>query len=231
MEIDLEVTNYVRDLFKEKTARDKQRIVGASQVSDPCTKCLAEAMATGANHQSEYNMGARVGTAIHEWLELNNPDPHALKEYNGLIDVVPGYGDIRSTTDLYRLDKKNLVDFKTSTRDKLEKYQHDWEREIPNATLDRYFRQATLYAYMVEGEVEKVSIVFICRDGQIVDRDIVGFSIPYQENIAVNAMNRVKKIWAYLESGGRWEDCNSYPGCFTCERVRPLIASQEIDEL
>ena len=230
-ETDEIVSNYVRDIFKRKTDRDKQIKVGASQISNPCSKCLAETMATGANHQSEYNMGAVVGTAIHAYLEERNEDPHALKEYKGMIDVIPGYGEIRSTTDLYLADKRTVIDFKTTTRAKLDEYLRDWDKENPNSTIDRYFRQAMLYAYMLEAPVEQVALCFICRDGQIIDRDIVAISMPYREEIAVNAMNRAKGIWKYLEDGGDWRELNSHDDCFICNNVRPILESEEVDDL
>lgn len=231
-EIDLEASKYVRDILKRPTDRDQQRTVGASQLSSECTKCLAEAMVTGQGHQSEYNMGAIVGTAIHEYLEHRNRDPKVLKEYHGLIDVIPGYGEIGSTTDLYRIDKHNLVDFKTTTRDKLEKYLRDWQNDTRNETIERYFRQASLYAYMLEAEVKTISIAFICRDGQVVDRDVVVISRPYDERIAVATMNRAKRLWKWLEENNMdWQQLNSHEGCYVCNFVRPLLDSQEIDDL
>lgn len=237
MKIDSEVTDYVRSILREETPRDRQKTVGASQISNPCTKCLAEAIAmanpdSGAkSRQSEYDMGAKIGTAIHEWLELNNHDMYALKEYNGLVDVVEGYGDIRSTTDLYRVDKHNLVDYKTTTRAKLEVYLRDWKEGVNNKTIDMYFRQATLYAYMVEDKVDKVSLCFICRDGQKIDRDVVAISIPYDEHIAVGALNRVRKIHAWLvENNWAYDWLNSDDDCFVCNYVRPRELP-ELDDL
>lgn len=228
-EIDTEASDYVRNILKRQTDRDKQYRVGASQISNECTKCLAEAMATGANHQSKYNAGAVIGTAIHAYLEERNQDPNALKEYKGMIDVIPGYGEIRSTTDLYVADKKLVLDFKTTTREKLAKYIRDWEHERPNTTVDRYWRQAQLYAYMLEAPVERVALCFIARDAQIIDRDVVAISMPYQERIAVNAMNRAKKIWRYIEGGGDWRDLNSHEDCYVCSQVRPLLDADELE--
>lgn len=228
---DPEVTKYVQDILLRKTDRDKQRKVGLSQLSNECTKCLAEAMVTGEGHQSEFNAGAIIGTAIHEYLEHRNQDELALKEFNGLVDVIPGYGDIRSTTDLYRVDKKNLIDFKTSTRDKMDKYFKDWNAGNPNATLSRYFRQATGYAYMMEDEVEKVSICFIARDAQIIERDVKAISIPYDESIAVGMLNRAKRLWEWLEQNNYdWTQLNSADGCYVCEKLRPY-AKPPLDEL
>lgn len=230
-EIDEISSNYVRDLFKQQTARDKQRTVGLSQLSNLCSKCLAETMATGANHQSKFDAGAVIGTAIHEMLERRNNDPMALKEFKGLVDVIPDYGEIRSTTDLYRIDNRQIIDFKTSTRAKMDVYLRDWEKERPNSTLDRYWRQAQGYAYMVEGDVDTVTICFIARDAQIIDRDIFALSMPYDERIAVGMMNRAKSIWKYLEDGGDWRELNSHEDCFVCNNVRPILESEEVDDL
>lgn len=220
--IDLEVTQYVQNILKRPTDRDQQKKVGASNLSDPCTKCLAETMCTGSGHQSEFDMGAVVGTAIHEYLEHRNEDPKALKEFRGLIDAIPGYGDITSTTDLYRIDKKNLVDFKTTTRDKLEKYLSAWNKGEILPIVQRYFRQANLYAYMVEDDIEKVSLCFICRDGQKISRDVKAISMDYDESIAVGAMSRAKRLWAWLEENEyNWQVLNSHPDCYVCSQIRP----------
>ena len=228
--IDLEVSNYVRDILKRQTDRDKQRKVGLSQLSDACSRCLGEVMVTGKGHQSKWNMGSINGTALHSYLEERNQDPYALKEFNGLVDVIPGYGEVKSTSDLYRINKKNLVDYKTSTRDKMDKYLRDWERDEPNSTIERYFRQAQGYAYMVEDEVEKVSICFVARDGQIVDRDVFAVSMPYHEEIAVGMLNRAKRLWAWFEANEYdWTQLNSAEDCFVCEKVRPILESQDED--
>ena len=230
--IDIEASDYIRDILKRPTERDKQRKVGASQLSNLCSKCLGEAMATGANHQSKYNLGAITGTAIHSYIEDRNQDLNALKEFNGLIDIIPGYGEITSTTDIYRVDKRQVLDIKTTTRDKLDGYLRDWETDTPNSTLTRYFYQAHLYAYMIEADVESVGIVFVCRDGQIVDRDVVGISMPYREEIAVSVMDRAKRLWAWLEANDYdWTQLDSHDDCFVCNNVRPILESEEVDDL
>lgn len=237
----ISATNYVKQILSRPTKRDKQRKVGGSNISNGCTRCLADDLLGNNREQGVYNMGAIVGTAIHAYLEERNLEENALLEYKVGLGYIPGYGKITSRLDLYRPDHKQVVDFKTTTRDKMERYKRLVEENPPadmdtdllasaRATLEQYIRQATLYAWSLAQDgfpVETVAIVFVCRDGQIVDRDVWGFEIPYQEHIAVAAWNRVLRLWEWLENPAH--DVNTLPShdeCYYCNEVRPFVQDE-----
>lgn len=236
----MDPAQYVRDVLVRPTDRDKQRKVGASNLSNACTRCLAEDMMGVRRGTSKYNMGAIVGTAIHEYLEQRNTDPTAQREMRVELGEIPGYGTISSTTDLYLPEKEAVFDFKTTTYDKLTTYQRAGEQppskfdtdQLRGAreTLERYFRQAQLYAYGVERlgkPVRTVAIVFICRDGRIVDRDVwAPPPRPYNPEQAKKILERAHKIWNYLQTEGDVERLKSDEHCYYCNFVRPTIIEE-----
>ena len=231
---------YVKDILTRPTKRDKQRTVGASQLGNACTRCLADAMLNVPKGRSQFNQGAIVGTAVHEYLEHRNIDPTAQKELKVELGEIPGYGDIGSTTDLYLPRERTIVDFKTLTRDKLKGFQDavatkpsEYDTELVSrsrATLEQYFRQAQLYAYGVErgGQpVEQVAIVFICRDGQIVDRDVwAPPTRPYDPDLAKSVMQRAKNLWVFLQSEGDINTLKQDEHCYYCNWVRPSVIEE-----
>ena len=107
---------YVKDILLRKTDRDRQRKVGASNMSNACSRCLADDLLGIPQGSSPYNMGAIVGTAIHEYLEKRNFDTTAHREMRVQLGRIEGYGPVHSTTDLYipRVDGGMVIDFKTT---------------------------------------------------------------------------------------------------------------------
>jgi hypothetical protein len=107
------------DLLSGETERDQQRKVGASNMSNPCTFCLARDMAVMLDSDIEpaprgkYFMGSVIGTAIHNLLEERAKDnPDYLPEIRVELGEIPGYGVIKSTSDLYIISKAAVNDWK-----------------------------------------------------------------------------------------------------------------------
>lgn len=233
----ISATEYVKNILRRPTERDKQRLVGASNMSNPCTRCLADDIAGNYREQGLYDMGAVLGTAIHDYLDKRNNDENAVKEAKVLLGPIQGYGDITSRTDLYRKDAKQILDFKTTSRDKMATYRRIIENgsedgfdsetmEKARTTLTQYVHQAMLYAYGAEeagAEVKSVAIVFVCRDGQIIDRDIWGFEMPYDRHIAENTFDRTMNLYNWLQAGNDVNQLESHPDCYYCSEVRPYV--------
>lgn len=234
---------YVYDILHTPSERDRQTLCGASDLSDPCTKCLAEKMVGGGGHQSEYDMGAKIGTAIHEYLELNNKDPNGLKEQRVVIGEIPGYGEIKSTTDLYLKDQHRVIDWKTTTLDKLTFIKRAYENvpddlDVSNvrsarAKINRYTYQTMLYGMGVKNSlhlpVQAVSIIFIPRDGKKLERDIWSMDMPYSQTLADKVWSRACNLWAWLEAGNDWHDLPSDPECYVCNVVRTQYELDNIE--
>lgn len=124
-------------LLTAQTKRDKQRRIGASNLSNPCDFCLA-ANLTGdmrENSMSKRPWGGRViGTAVHKLLEdrayemltvpdsRHDPEAEELQQILG-TDAMPErrlsmgelstYGEVFTTADLTLPSHRLLVDWKT----------------------------------------------------------------------------------------------------------------------
>ncbi|TXH08885.1 MAG: hypothetical protein E6R03_17475 [Hyphomicrobiaceae bacterium] len=221
---DAEVKRLVIDLLKTPSERDRQTKVGASQISNPCDYCLANALKGGPSAPNRWWLGARIGTAIHATLEVEE-DKHvdrprsyhfdalagAKIEEKITLGVITGYGVISSKPDLALVKHEHLLDYKTTTKDKLKKYKLFG---VPVS----YVYQTQLYAWGLNKQginIRRVSLVFICRDGST-DDDIWVYSFDYDEDSAISAWERLEGIWNYLQDGGKVSELDSHADCFTC---------------
>src|SRR5665647_828476 len=106
------------DLLREPTDRDKQVSIGASNASNPCTRCLADDLLGIPQQQSGAFMGAVIGTAIHNLLEKRVEKMHSewMPEQRVSIGYLEGYGEVKSTTDLYIPSEQLAHDHKSTTK-------------------------------------------------------------------------------------------------------------------
>ena len=235
----------LRSLWTEQSERDKQRLVGASNLSNECTKCLAEEMALMLVSQadmwdrpeSKYVMGAKIGTAVHLWLEeeVKRRD-WGVPETRVIVGEIKGYGVIKSTSDLYVPSEKAIVDHKTTTREKLDVIRTLIRLgrldDIPEIEMDvhraarkkvkRYLVQGNMYGKGAEDRgdvVETVALNFIPRDAKVID-DMYVLEVEYSRDIAERALARGQKIWDALVGGKSWDSFKSDPDCYNCNVVR-----------
>lgn len=107
---------YLLNLWKKPTARDKQVKIGASQFGSPCTYCVGEALLreVADNSPRPYWLGASIGTAIHERIEkiATADNPRLMLETRVTIGTLPDYGEITSSLDFYDPEKYWLIDWK-----------------------------------------------------------------------------------------------------------------------
>lgn len=223
-----EVRELALNLLKSKTKRDKQTKIGPSGMGNPCDYCLALALAgKGQYRESPWWLGAKLGTATHSLLESEvkkHIDTPMSNEFNALKDAaveerlfichIDGYGNVYGNADL-TLTTGNLIDWKTTKKDTVKKYKLDG---IPRA----YYVQQNLYAYgwnqIQPGLIKRCSLVFICRDGTG-DSDVWVHSWDYDEEAALEAVNRLEKMWRYLQDGGDIDMITSDDDCFTCQNI------------
>lgn len=225
---DYEVQSLVIDLLKNPSQRDKQRKIGASEIGNPCVYCLANRLAGNKRAPSKFWLGARIGTGIHAELEteigkyVEDGGPgafsllkDAVSEYNLSIHDMEGYGEIRSTADLLVTNSLHLVDFKTTKANQMKKYKL-------HGVPQQYVVQQMLYAYgfnkIQPGLVQRISLVFINRDGST-DDDFWVYSFDYDEQVALDALDRLEKVWQYVSEGNDLEELPSGLDCFYCEVV------------
>lgn len=225
---DTQVKDLTIGLFKQKSDRDKQHKVGASNISDPCTRHLAHALVGTPEQEIKYYMGGKIGTAIHSFLEhsIDNSDDNifsdALVERKITLGEIDGYGVVSSKPDLVLPSVHHLIDWKTSSRAKVKKLQNvvDGLKQDPESeyTLQKYIGQTQLYAWGLNNEgikIDKATLVFINRDGTY-DNDIWTYSVEYSEEFALALWDRVKNLWAALQDGSHPNDYPETKYCFKC---------------
>jgi len=219
-------------LFKQESARDKQKKIGASDFSDPCEYHLAKKLMGQSSGEFKYWMGAKLGTATHEFLETRIPlsDMSEFPEFDGALieqtitlGELEGYGVIKSKPDLVLVNGNHLIDWKTSKRDKSKKLQNVIyglkDDEESSYTLKKYFAQAQIYAWGLNAggvKVDGCSLVFINRDGTY-DPDVWDWTFPYDETFAVSMWDRLVAIWSDLQAGRDLESFEREPFCFNCK--------------
>lgn len=226
-------------MFKTPTDRDKQRLIGASNFSQLCNRCLADDMLQIAREPSAWWAGAVVGTAVHDYAEhrvkdhpyLQEKYPTVETEFRMTLGEIEGYGTIKSTSDLYFPDIKCVGDYKTTTKAKL-KYiikacttvQTPFEdSRVTEARykLAGYANQAHSYGrgYEQAGyEVENVALLFICRDAGT-DADFYVWHTPYDRERAEAVWSRVERLWVWLQSHSV-DELDSHELCWYCSNVR-----------
>jgi hypothetical protein len=181
-----EIRSLAISLLRQRTERDKQTKVGASNLSNFCDWHLASALRHDPQKPSyvEYGdderawLGGVIGTAIHGLLESRESDDDFIVEQALKIGDLDGYGDIWSKPDLYIASGHHLVDWKTSKRDRTKamrqllgqadfKLTSSEKLEGARLKLEMYKRQTHLYAKgLIDAgmPVERISIAFINRD-------------------------------------------------------------------
>lgn len=223
---DDEAKDLVLNILKNPTERDKQTRIGASQIGDPCNYCFTLSVAGIPKRESRFWLAARLGTALHESVEILetsdepwkhnvrlSPLKHSAVERKILIADVPHYGEIWSRPDLV-VEPSNLFDWKTSKKDKIKRYKLDG---VPL----QYRVQQNLYAYGLRQAgvpIERMHLVFVPLDGHF-DEDIWLYSFDYDQSLVDTALQRVEAAAKWLADGGDIESIDSHPDCFYCNVI------------
>lgn len=229
---DARVKELALSLFRQESSRDKQYLVGASDFSDPCDFHLASKLSGRKTGEFKYWMGAKLGTAVHEFLEARIPtsDLSAFPEFGSVrieesivLGELAGYGVIKSKPDLVFVGDGHLIDWKTSKRDKSKKMQNVIHglSEDPDATysLRKYYAQAQIYAWGLNRNnipVDGCSLVFVNRDGTY-DADVWTYTFDYDEAFALHMWERLVAIWSRVSIGEPLDTFERQPACFNCK--------------
>lgn len=233
------LSEFLFDVFKTPTDRDKQRLVGASNISQLCNRCLADDMLQVRREPSDFWAGAVIGTAVHDYAErrvnehpyLTEKYPTVETEFRMTLGEIPGYGVVKSTSDLYFPEIKCVGDYKTTTKAKLKFIKKACERpqsEFEEAKVTEarykiagYANQAHLYGwgYQQAGyPVERVSLLFVCRDAGT-DADFFIWDAPYDGERALKVWDRAVRLWEWLQSHDA-DGLDSHPLCWYCNNIR-----------
>lgn len=144
------------------------------------------------------------------------------------VGELEGYGVIRGSADSLWLDERHLIDFKTTMRDKLTWIKLALQTEPGELEMGKlvstrhkvagYIAQTHLYAKGL-GNVDKITLVFICRDGST-DSDIWSYTMDYDPEYADKVWGRLEAIWKALQDGREPDTFASHPECYTCSNTR-----------
>jgi hypothetical protein len=191
----------------------------------------------------KYFLGAKIGTATHEFLEkrMETVDFDEFPEFKSakieetiVLGELEGYGVVKSKPDLVLVDGKHLVDWKTSKRDKSKQLQavvDGTAKETKAAaealySLKKYYAQAQIYAWGLNKsgtEIDACSLVFINRDGSY-DPDVWTYTFPYDEEFAQSMWDRLVRLWSELSGGRDLEEFERDPMCFNCKVIDGIEA-------
>lgn len=213
-------------LLTAKTERDGQKLIGPSQIPDPCERHVATALLGAEPAPQKYWLGAVIGTAVHGLLEnrMVGRDDFII-EQKVFINTLEGYGDIHGKADLVIPSEKLLIDWKTTTRKKIRELQnfvHGIARATdPHSqyTVRKYYGQVQLYMYGLNKAgiaIDKAELCFVSRDGTS-ENDIWSLPVEYSEEFALKVWDRLANIWSRLQAGETPTDFNTDPECFSCK--------------
>lgn len=171
-----------------------------------------------------------IGTAVHDYLDkrVQKMHPDWEPEQRVYLGELPGYGIIKSTTDLYIPELLTCIDWKTTTKAKLIFIKEALttesnEFEITSITEARYKVLSYLYqlfsyarGLVLAGKpVEWVSIGFVCRDA-VGDKDIWAWTTEYDPEQAEKVWDRLERLWEALQGGLDPTSLDSHPMCYKC---------------
>lgn len=223
----------LRDAITALSARDMQKSVGPSDLSQKCDFCLGLKMTNKytefrpANYElaDRFGLKAWVGTGVHtqmdaglsrlvEHHDTEQGDPILTVEGSFEIHEIPGYGMIKGHVDLvvhYAQGYLCVCDHKTTDKAKLKRYKL---YGIP----DSYVFQTNMYGYgvakLLDIEPNDVAINFIPRDSNNLEDTWQCFA-PYNRAIAEMALERAERVWAIVRDGGLFS-LEQDPDCWDC---------------
>lgn len=185
--------------------RSQQKRIGPSEIGNPCARRIGYKLAGVAPvNGGRVPWKPTVGTAIHAWLEevfkrtnkfLADDGPRFLLETRVTTGQICGE-DIDGSCDLYDRITATVIDWKTVGSEALRKYKK-------NGPGDQYRIQAHLYGRGWENRgrpVDTVAIVFLPRDRELSESHF--WHEPYDEGIAVKALDRVEGITKLINTMG-----------------------------
>lgn len=184
--------------------RSQQLEIGPSEIGTPCTRRLGyQAAGVARSNEAEAPWLPTVGTAVHAWLErafqrVNElmPDgPRFLLEHKVPTGQSAGR-EVTGQCDVYDTDTETVVDWKIVGAKALKEYK-------ANSPGEQYRAQAHLYGrgWTRRGKnVRHVMIAFLPRNSEL--RDAYFWSEPYDEQIAVAALQRWETVVGFVQTGG-----------------------------
>ena len=184
---------------ENKRGRSTQVQIGPSELGGCRRKVWYRLNNQPETNDNEIKLAAIMGTAIHAAIENALADNQDV-----LLEKTVEYDGMKAHVDCFIPSTGDVVDWKTTKVKNLSYFPSQQQRW-----------QVQVYGYLISksglGKVQTVNLVAIPRDGD--ERDILVHSEPYDEAIALEAMNWLAAIRTATEAPApeRYESyCASY---------------------
>lgn len=184
---------------ENKRGRSTQVQIGPSELGGCRRKVWYRLNGQPETNDNEVKLAAIMGTAIHTAIENALADNQEV-----LLEKTVEYGGMKAHVDCFIPGTGDVVDWKTVKVKNLSYFPSEQQRW-----------QVQVYGYLISksglGKVQNVNLVAIPRDGD--ERDILVHSEPYDEAIALEALNWLEAIRTTQEAPApeRHESyCKSY---------------------
>ena len=211
---------------ENKRGRSTQVQIGPSELGGCRRKVWYRLNNQPETNDNEIKLAAIMGTAIHAAIENALADNQDV-----LLEKTVEYDGMKAHVDCFIPSTGDVVDWKTTKVKNLSYFPSQQQRW-----------QVQVYGYLISksglGKVQTVNLVAIPRDGD--ERDILVHSEPYDEAIALEAMNWLAAIRTATEAPApeRHESyCASYckfydaSGEMGCVGIKKERTSSELPEL
>jgi hypothetical protein len=208
--------------------RSKQKQVGPSELGGCRRKVWYKLNDQPATNGGELKLAAIMGTAIHSAIE------NALANNNNFIlEATVEFNGMKAHIDLFIPETGDVVDWKTVKYKNLSYFpsqQQRWQVQVYGYLLDKSGK----------GKPQRVSLVAIPRDGD--ERDIKVHTEPYDENIALEALNWLEAIKvaeeapaperdeSYCKFYCKYYDASGEIGCVGLKKDRTKSEQPTIDD-
>lgn len=219
----------IRDAI-QNDARSLQTQIGPSEIGLECTHCLALKIAQVEEvRDPDDEWLATVGKAFHKWLETTftayNEQFSAgaarfLTELRVEVGEVGGQV-ISGSCDLYDRNEASITDWKLVGITTLREVRRLKET---GDTKGVYRKQGHLYGRGAVARglpVERIRVAYLPRNGRFGLREAVIFDEPYDEGIALAALDRANAIADTTAAIGLKAFTDIAPraaGCYSCPR-------------
>lgn len=175
-------------------ARSTQVQIGPSELGGCRRKVWYRLNNQPETNDAELKLAAIMGTAIHSAIESAFADDKTI-----MLETTVEYNGMKAHVDAYLPDTGDVIDWKTVKAKNLSYFPSQQQRW-----------QVQTYGYLIEksgvGKPKNVHLVAIPRDGD--ERDIKVHSEPYDESIALEALNWLEAIKATTDAPAPERDEN-----------------------
>lgn len=165
--------------------RSKQTAIGVSQLGG-CRRQVWHKLQGAAETNPTLRLASIMGTAIHATIETALTGSGYLLEHR--IEARDGFPP--ATIDCFDPETGTVTDFKTITKKNVDYFVGKQKRY-----------QVHTYGFLLARDgfkVERVQLIGIPRDGN--ENDVIEWSEPYDENVALEALAWLKDVEALTEA-------------------------------